>query len=170
MSFDQAVEETLKHEGGYVNHPLDRGGPTNYGITMGTLSMYRGGVVSVTDVQNLTRDEAKAVYKKLYWDNVGLDKLKSARVAGIVFDLAVNFGQGQAVMLLQRAARVTEDGKLGPVTATVVNNFNEKTLALEIVFNAQLRYARLVKNNPSQAVFIEGWISRTHSLLRRAIA
>ena len=33
MSFARALKIVLSHEGGYVNHPNDKGGATNQGIT-----------------------------------------------------------------------------------------------------------------------------------------
>lgn len=35
---DEMIDAIIRREGGYVNHPADRGGPTRYGITMATLS------------------------------------------------------------------------------------------------------------------------------------
>ncbi|HFC6667126.1 TPA: glycosyl hydrolase 108 family protein, partial [Neisseria meningitidis] len=34
--FNRFIERVLSHEGGYVNHPKDPGGETNWGITKRT--------------------------------------------------------------------------------------------------------------------------------------
>jgi hypothetical protein len=41
-NFERAFALTLKHEGGYVDHPRDPGGATHLGITIGTLSQHLG--------------------------------------------------------------------------------------------------------------------------------
>jgi hypothetical protein len=63
-AFGRCVEVVLGHEGGFSDHPEDPGGATNFGITHKTLAEFRG-VDSVTkeDVRNLTRDEAKEIYR-----------------------------------------------------------------------------------------------------------
>ena len=58
MSIDALIDDILVREGGFVNHPADRGGPTHYGITQATLSRWRQQPVTVQDVQALTLEEA----------------------------------------------------------------------------------------------------------------
>jgi len=54
-AFDTAFERLIGHEGGYVNHPDDPGGETNWGITLRTAREqgYTG------EMRDLTRGEAK---------------------------------------------------------------------------------------------------------------
>ena len=35
---DAMITDVIRREGGYVNHPADKGGPTKYGITHKTLT------------------------------------------------------------------------------------------------------------------------------------
>ena len=60
------IETILQREGGYVDHPADKGGPTNFGITQATLANYREHAVTATDVHSLTRTEAAAIYEAIY--------------------------------------------------------------------------------------------------------
>lgn len=60
------LDGIIKSEGGYVNHPNDRGGATKYGITIATLRSWRGKAVTNTDVQNLTVEEARDIYFNRY--------------------------------------------------------------------------------------------------------
>jgi lysozyme family protein len=113
--FHQAVEEVLQHEGGLVDHPRDPGGATKFGITRETLSRARRCPVSVEDVRELTRTEAVAVYRRLYWDVLRADELPSG-IDLAVFDLAVNSGPVRAVRMLQNVLGVPVDGIIGPVT------------------------------------------------------
>ncbi|MDU6240386.1 MAG: glycosyl hydrolase 108 family protein, partial [Bradyrhizobium sp.] len=44
-----------KWEGGYTNHPADRGGPTNMGITLETLRAWRhNDALTAEDVKQLS--------------------------------------------------------------------------------------------------------------------
>lgn len=113
--FHHAVELVLQHEGGFVDHPQDPGGATKFGITRETLSRARGRPASVEDVRELTRTEAVAVYRSLYWDVLRADELPSG-IDLAVFDLAVNSGPARAARMLQTLLGVPPDGIIGPVT------------------------------------------------------
>jgi lysozyme family protein len=114
-SFAAALRLVLKHEGGYVDHPLDPGGATNRGVTRATLAGYRGRPVSKAEVMALGAAEAGDIYRKLYWNAVRADELP-AGVDLAVFDAAVNSGPGRAVRWLQMALGLRPDGVVGPVT------------------------------------------------------
>ena len=40
-TYDEALRRLLAHEGGYVNHPSDPGGPTNHGITLAAYAAFK---------------------------------------------------------------------------------------------------------------------------------
>ena len=65
---DTILDEIIRREGGYVNHPADRGGPTNFGITAQTLGSWRklGRPATAAEVQALTETEARAIYRQQY--------------------------------------------------------------------------------------------------------
>ncbi|MBB3018573.1 lysozyme family protein [Microvirga lupini] len=113
--FEKVIDIVLQHEGGFVHHPRDPGGATKFGITRETLSRVRGRPVSVEDVRELTRAEAEAIYRWLYWDVVHADELPPGLDLA-VFDLAVNSGPARAVRMLQTILGVSADGIVGPQT------------------------------------------------------
>ena len=92
MSFDRAVALVLKHEGGYVNDSRDPGGETRYGISKRAYPD--------VDILRLTEDEAKAIYKRDYWDTLRPDEIPEP-LAICLFDAAVNMGAVTSVRLLQ---------------------------------------------------------------------
>lgn len=158
-SFDAAFDRLIGHEGGYVNHPDDPGGETNFGITKRTAleSGYFG------QMRDLTRTQAKAIYRRAYWDRAKLDQFDNA-IAFQVFDAAVNHGIGQSIRFLQRAVGVADDGVVGPVTIAAIKTMClPDTLAL---FNAERLefYAKL----SSFDSFGRGWVRRVASNLRFA--
>jgi lysozyme family protein len=69
-NFNRAVEAVLKHEGGFVDHPKDPGGATNKGITIANFRRYVKPNGTVADLKKLTTDQAKTVYRRMYWDAV----------------------------------------------------------------------------------------------------
>ncbi len=107
MNFDIAFDRLISHEGGYVNDPQDPGGETNWGISKRSYPN--------VDIQNLTREQAKEIYRKDFWDVLG-DAHPAIKFQ--VFDFAVNSGVGTAIRKLQAAIGVADDGKWGAVSAS----------------------------------------------------
>jgi lysozyme family protein len=95
QTFDQFLPQLLKHEGGYVDHPRDPGGATNLGVTLATLSRWRGRPVSKAEVRALQKDEAGQIYRDWYWNKIDADSMLAGPDAAL-FDVAVNSGPGRA--------------------------------------------------------------------------
>lgn len=176
-SAERIIADTISRwEGGYVNHPADHGGPTNFGITQRTLAAFRGRPVTAEDVRTLPRAEAVTIYRQRYWSTTGVDRLPEP-LQPVVFDSAVNLGPGAAVRLLQQAlgdlgAPVTVDGVLGAGTAATAARVAADRGA-HAVINAlcdrrRHRYDTLVAADPSQAGFAAGWRRRCDSFRRPA--
>ena len=76
-NYNYALEQVLLSEGGYTNDPRDPGGPTNFGITIYDYRAYINHAGTATDVKNMTKAQAAAIYKSKYWDAVNGDNLPS---------------------------------------------------------------------------------------------
>jgi lysozyme family protein len=100
-TYDVALARLLAHEGGYSNHPDDPGGPTKFGITIGDYRRYVKADVTAADVRAISVDEAKAIYRRRYWDVQRCDELP-AGVDYAVFDYGVNSGIGRSGKVLRR--------------------------------------------------------------------
>lgn len=100
-SYDEALRRLLAHEGGYVNHPSDPGGPTNFGITLADYRKYRKPDATAADVRSMRLDEAKAIYRAKYWNAQRCDQLP-AGVDYSIFDYGVNSGPGRSGKVLRR--------------------------------------------------------------------
>jgi lysozyme family protein len=107
MTFEEAVEVILQHEGGYVNDPKDPGGETNFGISKRAYPN--------VDVKALTKEAAKEIYRRDYWEAGKVSKLPE-RLRLAFFDTAVNSGVAGATKILQATLKLTQDGVLGPKT------------------------------------------------------
>ncbi len=155
--FDKAFEVIIGHEGGYVNHPNDPGGETKFGISKRAYPN--------VDIKNLTLEGAKAIYERDYWQAIQGDKLPYG-IAVQVFDAAVNHGVRQAVLFMQRALKVDDDGVLGPKTIAAAWNMDEEVFRAR--FNAQrLRFFTNL-NDVQWSTFGKGWVRRVASNLESA--
>jgi lysozyme family protein len=164
MSFLYALSHVLKHEGGYVNHPSDPGGATNFGITRDTLAEWRDRHVTIEEVKDLSKDEAAEIYKYKYWDAAKCGKMP-AGVALIVFDGAVNHGVSQSSKFLQRALGVDADGKVGSKTLAAIEEIDAVDLIVEIASQRMRFYGRL----STFTTFGLGWSRRLMDTLRVAV-
>lgn len=157
--FKTALHLILEHEGGYVNHPKDPGGETNYGISKRAYPD--------VDIKNLTPELAGEIYHKDYWCVVGCDELP-APVALMVFDASVNLGVGRAARQLQRAAKATPDGSVGPMTIKAVTEAytgSEKVFLQDLYNRRQAFYERL----GTFKTFGRGWTRRNNETLSAAL-
>lgn len=164
MNTNRFITGIIQREGGYVNHPADKGGPTNFGITQMTLSEFRKRPVTAEDVRNMERSEAAAIYLERY-----VNPWRFAEAEGPLFehllDMGVNHGIGGASKILQRALGVEADGQIGPISIKAYRDIDKGELEIRLVAERAILFAQIVKANPSQSVFIEGWMRRVMSFL-----
>ena len=176
MHVDDLIEELIEREGGLVSHPSDRGGPTKYGITEAVARAhgYRGAM------RDLPRDEAAAIYKRLYWLRPRLDQVakRSAAIAAELFDTGANMGPAVAATFLQRALSalnrdrkdypdLVPDGRIGPATLAALDTFldlrgkagGEAVLLRALDALQGERYLRLAERRPANEAFLYGWLA-----------
>lgn len=173
MSLNQMLEELVGREGGYVDHPADRGGPTNWGITENVARAfgYKG------DMRNLSRSVALEIYRRRYWEGPKFDAVGaySMPIAEEMFDTGVNMGPGVAAKFLQRALNVLNlqgktypdivaDGAIGNLTLSALGAFlkargkdGEKVLMRMLNAQQSVRYLEIAEKNGSQEAFQFGW-------------
>ena len=154
--FEEAVEVVLKHEGGYVSRSDDPGGETKFGICKRSYPDL--------DIKNLTREQAKEIYRRDWWDKYGYERINDDSLAIKVFDLSVNMGAKQAHKLLQRAINdmsgrlLADDGILGPRTIAAVN-----AIVPELVLDAFLKRAEGYYRSLNKPQFLAGWLNRLYA-------
>lgn len=169
MSVEDLIDELIEREGGYVNDPADKGGPRRFGITEAVARAhgYAGAMIE------LPRDEAAAIYRRLYWLRPRFDQ-----VAAELFDTGANMGPAVAATFLQRALTalnrggtdypdLVPDGRLGPATLAALDAFLEargkkggETVLLRALEAQQgERYLRLAERRPGNEAFLYGWLA-----------
>ncbi len=157
--FEYAVSFILGNEGGYNNDPDDSGGATKFGISQRSYPKL--------DIQSLSVEKAKALYKKDFWEAQLYDDIKDIRLATKIFDLAVNVGSFWAHRILQRALRSTgqdikEDGILGAVTLSAINRVDSAILHAALKSESAGYYRTLAAMQPEKAKFLKGWLRRAY--------
>lgn len=167
MTYDQAFERLIGHEGGFQRDPADRGNWTGGAVGKGDLNGTKYGISAMSypaeDIQNLTLERAKALYLRDFWNPAGCTAVSPA-IRFDLFDAAVNSGVGRAVRLLQRACNAAEDGQLGPKTLQALSSMPEARLI------ARFNGARLamMTSLPTWPSFSRGWANRIASNLLEA--
>lgn len=159
-----AINKVLLTEGGYVNHPADRGGPTNWGITQKTYESWIGRSSSLQEIINMPKETAIAIYKANYWDRVGGDFIKSYAVAYAIFDQAVNRGIDASLRQAQKVLGISQTGNLSNEFISAINLINPQTFIDSYLVLSEQAYKTIVANNPSQAIFLTGWLNRVEDL------
>ena len=181
---DEMIAAILAHEGGYVNDPDDPGGPTNHGVTLGTLrglglDVTGDGAVDIDDVKALRVTDAARIFRVEYFEKPRLPLLPEA-LQPAVFDMYVNAGR-RAVILLQEVlvrlgAALEVDGVLGPVTARAAHDaardLGDQRLVDAYGVERREWYYRLADRRPASRRFARrrdggkgGWIVRAESFI-----
>lgn len=168
------IDRLIEREGGFVDHPADRGGPTIYGITLATLGEWRGAPVARLDIALLGVDEARAIYRDRYLVRPGFDAVADPDLRELVFDFAVNSGPAAAARALQTALRDMGlyagaiDGGFGPKSqAALAACANIPELYYRTKCERYELYLRFIGRDSRQAVFATGWSNRMDELQDR---
>ncbi len=165
-----SLTNILRREGGFVDHPADRGGPTKYGITAATLGEWRGlgRPASREEVNALTEREARAIYTKSYLKDPGFSQIRNAKLRDLLLDCAVHHGPRRAAIWLQEAVGVKADGIIGPMTISKTNNRTLRAFAslrMQLLSKRIVFLGELITKDPKQAVFAKGWMVRVAEFL-----
>jgi lysozyme family protein len=175
-NFPSSLKFVLTSEGGFSDHPADKGGPTNHGVTLGTLKEYHSrygygdfdhdGDIDTADVLMMdTPDEVAPIYRRLFWDKIHGDDLPSG-LDYLLFDSAVNHGSINAGKFLQRALNrmaakaLLVDGWIGAKTLEMVPSLDTRQLITDVIRERDIFYRKIVANDPSQEKFFKGWMNR----------
>lgn len=165
---NRLVPFILKWEGGYVEHPEDRGGPTNMGITLETWKRYGhdkngDGVTDVHDLRLVSAEDAARIIKEHYWDRWKAGRIRSQSVANMLVDWVWCSGRW-GIVIPQRLLGVEADGIVGKKTIAAVNGFDPEQF-FNILRKRRERYLRnIVDSRPEQKVFLQGWLNRLYDL------
>lgn len=163
-NFARSLASVLRHEGGYSNHPDDKGGPTNLGITLATFRKWVKKDGTIADLKALTREQAAKCYRAVYWNGIKGDDLPGG-IDYATFDYCVNSGQGRAAKALQAVLGVEQDGVIGPVTLAAARAA-DPIKTINALCDQRMAFLRKLSNWPT---FNKGWTSRVEDVRFDAI-
>ena len=162
MTDDDIIQRILDSEGSeYTDRAADRGGPTRWGITRADLPPGS----TAADVQALTADQARAIYRTRYIHGPGFDLITNDARRCLVVDSGVLHGQGTAARWLQAALGVAADGLLGLETVGALTAKPARQVYLGVLRRRIANEAAIVHGDPSQLPNLNGWIARSLAFL-----
>lgn len=178
MSIEKLIDDAISREGGYVNNPKDRGGPTRWGTTEHVARAYG----YAGDMRDFPRETAVAIYRKRYLVEPGFDQIfaMSPAVGEMLFDTGINMGQAVAGKFLQRALNflnreaslypdLTVDGRCGTMTRQALASYQQRrgkdgeglaVLLFTIHAFRTARYEDISIARPANEEFAYGWVAR----------
>jgi lysozyme family protein len=176
------IDSVIGREGGYSNHPADRGGPTRWGVTQQVARAYG----YAGDMRALPREKAAAIYEEAYWRDPGFEGVAARypEVAELLFDIGVNMGTSVAGRFLQRTlnlfnqkgdhyADLTADGRLGRLSLLALDAFRQRRGAeggdrlWEAVHALRgARYFEITDARPANEAFAYGWFGRMVEMVK----
>lgn len=179
--FQDALQNTLSHEGYYANVEGDKGGETYRGIARNFFPEWNGWAIVDAEkakkggslpwnykiTSALLDDYIAVFYKKYFWDKIYLDLVKDSNLQNFIFDFFVN-SRNSGVKVIQQTLRnvfnknIAVDGAMGTQTVNAINSVDGKSL-----FNA-LKKAResfyvTISQKGQNAKFLKGWLKRLNS-------
>jgi hypothetical protein len=163
-NFEQAFEELMILEGGYVNNPNDPGGETNFGISKRSYPD--------EDIKNLNLERAREIYYKDYWLPNHYDQIKDNSLAAYIFHNSVNCGVARSHLLLQRAFRachilpncdvMTFNKEINFID--LLNQLEENnSISLALKSESAAFRRAITVSNPQTLVFEKGWMKRSYN-------
>jgi lysozyme family protein len=174
--FEDAIGPLLHHEGGFVDHPNDPGGATNYGVSLRYVAKEYGlkmdidgdGDLDADDIRQMTVDQAKAIYRRDWWDRYGYGQIADQGVATRMFSFSVNMGATQAHLIAQRACRacglpLVEDGIIGAKSRTTINAIPPAIYTAALRSEAAGYYRLIAALRPEFETFLTGWLNRAYA-------
>lgn len=157
----------LKWEGGFVNDPADRGGATNKGITLATLTLWNKAhqlpAPTIADLKAITNEQVFDIFYQNYWQRFRADNIQSQKVANCLVDWLWLSGQ-PAITRTQRIVGTAADGIVGPKTINAINKKNPDLLLSRLYAERIAFIDAICKNRPANQKFRNGWINRLNAL------
>lgn len=158
-NYTRCLDEVLKHEGGWANHPRDPGGATMRGVIQRNYDKYRDGKgLTRRSVRQIEDSELQEIYREWFWDEVEGDALPYGFDL-VAFDGGVNSGPTRGARWLQVGVGAKADGKVGPKTIEAARA--APVTGIERACDARMGFLRALSHWDA---FGRGWSRRVASV------
>lgn len=173
------IDMVLRHEGGYSNNANDKGKETYCGISRVYHPQWQGWDIIDKNKPLKTNQKVNSAellsfvydfYLSKFYNPLKIDSIENLSISGHLFCHGVNAGIASAVKIAQKAinniykANILVDGKIGNITLSWLNKkTKQRELIDEIITLRKNYYESIVRNKPTQLVFLKGWINRVNS-------
>jgi hypothetical protein len=166
---NQLIPLLFRWEGGYVNDPVDLGGPTCRGVTLKTWQTHGydktgDGIIDETDLKRIRQEEVvKYILRPHYWNRWRADEINSQAIANILVDWV--WGSGEyGITFPQGILGVAMDGIVGPETLAAVNHFPDQEALFEKIKQTRRAFFNMICiDRPANKRFLKGWLNRLNS-------
>jgi lysozyme family protein len=165
-NFPVCLAFVLEDEGGNTDDPTDPGGRTSRGITQRVFNAWcNAHGEPLSDVWTASNATVAQIYSQKYW-LPECDPLPKGEDY-LLFDMKVNMGARQAIILLQRALGVAADGIFGPLTLTAAMDANIAALLPAVTAQKIAFYKELIVEYPTDSKYYQGWLNRVQKVQAR---
>ena len=165
--FDKVFSRVIGHEGGFQKMHHDRGNWTSGKVGEGELKGTKFGLAAMTypdlDIENLTVEQAKAIYFEDWWVPLKMDRFRPAMQYQF-FDAAINHGASNATKMLQRAAGTKDDGIIGGQTIAAKDAKDINDLLMLFIAERISFFTKV----PTFDEYGKGWMNRMAANLKLA--
>ncbi|MFA5299523.1 MAG: glycosyl hydrolase 108 family protein [Lutibacter sp.] len=170
-NYNTALQKLLDNEGIYDNDPMDSGKETAMGISRKNfpnlkLWVFVDALKTRTDFPDCISwdkqilDLVNNFYRENFWDKIWGDKILDQNKAFSLFDFAVNAGVNTSVKIAQRALNLHDDGIIGTITLSAINNAHTGEFLAKFAIEKIEHYTNIVDKKPEQIKFYKGWVKR----------
>lgn len=176
--YNLLFDDLMVKEGGFGDSPRDVGNfcggnliGTNFGVAATAFNEYYGRCPTVSEMKNLSRDEAKKIWKKVIWDRMRGDEIKNLGVADLIL---YSTGGGSSGYLHTKQAINDSLGK--KVVFENKKMFTKDEIATlnqippkKFMDSLYKRREQFFKSRPNSDVFEGGWMNRLNAVYNKAL-
>lgn len=176
--FSKVSGVILRHEGGYVNDPDDKGGETNMGITIDTWKTFAPGDLNIPatskTLKEMTMQQAETIYYNHYWKPKGFCKLENTKIALMIYDWTIT--SGRAIKQIRKLLhgeyneKLSINNNMDDDMINSINDIDNQEQLLNRIADIRKDYYRsltVTDGKPNaQVKFLKGWINRVDDCLK----
>ena len=148
-----------KWEGGWAGN-IDGMTCTNQGVTLATFRNFYGKKKTCNDLRKITEEHWEHIFVEGFWNKWKADSINNQSIANLLVDWVWASGS-LGIKLPQRVLGVKDDGIVGKITLSAINDHPNKEYLFKQLWNRRKKHFEdIAKKNPSKRKFLKGWLNR----------